>query len=443
MSKIQWTEATWNPTTGCDRVTPGCDHCYALTMAPRLKAMGSAKYQNDGDPKTSGPGFGITEHPDTLTEPLGWRKPRKVFVNSMSDLFHEGVTDEFIALVWQTMGAAPHHTYQILTKRHARLRSWTNRWYSGEIAEPWRVADVPEYPGYRVTTTGKVLGRRGDTRDGLSEDVGELGHRRVTMYREGSPPSGERELVHRLVLAAFVRPPRRGEQACHRNGNANDNRLSNLYWGTQETNWRDRAQHGNRRSYVKLDLEQVAEIRRRCSAGESAYAVARDFPVSDTQVRNIIRGDQWGPEPPEFEFTSLARAVLPCVWLGVSVEDQKRAELRIPALIGTPAAVRFLSCEPLLGPLALSGFGLSDLHWVILGGESGRGARPMDPGWVRDVIEQCHDRGVATFVKQLGAVWAQDTWRAGECVAKSDPKGGNPDAWPRGLNVREYPVVQP
>ena len=90
-SKIEWTEATWSPTTGCDRTSPGCDHCYALTMAKRLKGMGQAKYQNDGDPRTSGPGFGLTIHPDALTIPLRWRKPRRVFVNSMSDLFHEAV----------------------------------------------------------------------------------------------------------------------------------------------------------------------------------------------------------------------------------------------------------------------------------------------------------------------------------------------------------------
>src|SRR5438477_7071638 len=92
---IEWTNATWNPVTGCDRVSPGCDHCYALTLAKRLKAMGSAKYQNDGDPRTSGPGFGVTCHDDALELPLRWRKPRRVFVNSMSDLFHPDVPDEF------------------------------------------------------------------------------------------------------------------------------------------------------------------------------------------------------------------------------------------------------------------------------------------------------------------------------------------------------------
>lgn len=86
-SRIEWTEVTWNPTTGCDRISTGCDHCYALTLAGRLKAMGSAKYQHDGDPRTSGPGFGVA-HESALAAPLRWRAPRTVFVNSMSDLFH-------------------------------------------------------------------------------------------------------------------------------------------------------------------------------------------------------------------------------------------------------------------------------------------------------------------------------------------------------------------
>lgn len=123
-STIEWTTDTWNPVTGCDRVSPGCAHCYALTLAGRLKAMGQAKYQRDGDPKTSGPGFGVTLHPDTLEEPLRWRKPRMVFVNSMSDLFHEGIPDEYIARVFQTMAACPQHVFQILTKRPERMRDW-------------------------------------------------------------------------------------------------------------------------------------------------------------------------------------------------------------------------------------------------------------------------------------------------------------------------------
>jgi hypothetical protein len=121
-SSIEWTDTTWNPTTGCDRVSPGCDRCYALTMAKRLKAMGSAHYQRDGNPATSGPGFGVSVHPDAVNEPLRWRKPRRVFVNSMSDLFHKDIPDEYIAQVFAVMAATPQHTYQILTKRHGRMR---------------------------------------------------------------------------------------------------------------------------------------------------------------------------------------------------------------------------------------------------------------------------------------------------------------------------------
>lgn len=121
-STIEWTEVTWNPTTGCDRVSVGCDNCYALTLAKRLKAMGAVKYQNDGDARTSGPGFGVTVHPQALSAPLSWRQPRLVFVNSMSDLFHARVPLDFVQQVFAVIAATPQHTYQVLTKRAARLR---------------------------------------------------------------------------------------------------------------------------------------------------------------------------------------------------------------------------------------------------------------------------------------------------------------------------------
>lgn len=121
-STIEWTDATWNPTTGCDRISAGCDHCYALTLAKRLKAMGAAKYQADGDPRTSGPGFGVTMHPAALTLPYQWRTPKVVFVNSMSDLFHARVPTDFIKQVFAVMADTSQHTYQVLTKRTSRLR---------------------------------------------------------------------------------------------------------------------------------------------------------------------------------------------------------------------------------------------------------------------------------------------------------------------------------
>jgi protein gp37 len=121
-SSIEWTEVTWNPVTGCDRISAGCDHCYALALAKRLKAMGAAKYQQDGDPRTSGPGFGVAVHPEALDEPYRWRTPRVVFVNSMSDLFHARVPLAFVQSVFEVIADTPQHTYQVLTKRSLRLR---------------------------------------------------------------------------------------------------------------------------------------------------------------------------------------------------------------------------------------------------------------------------------------------------------------------------------
>lgn len=126
-SSIEWTEVTWNPVTGCDRVAAGCDNCYALTLAKRLKAMGAEKYQNDGDPRTSGPGFAVTTHPRALDQPYRWGGSRVVFVNSMSDLFHAKVSLDFVRDVFDVIRDTPQHTYQILTKRATRLRRIADR----------------------------------------------------------------------------------------------------------------------------------------------------------------------------------------------------------------------------------------------------------------------------------------------------------------------------
>lgn len=171
---IEWTEVTWNPVTGCDRVSPGCDNCYALTLAKRLQAMGSPRYQNDGDPRTSGPGFGVACHEDLVDRPLHWRKPRLVFVNSMSDLFHPEVPDDFIGRVFDTMKAADRHTFQILTKRPQRVArmaeqlSWPSNVWMGVSVEDSRY-------GFRIDhlrlTPSKV---RFLSVEPLIGDVGEL-----------------------------------------------------------------------------------------------------------------------------------------------------------------------------------------------------------------------------------------------------------------------------
>ncbi|MCF3138283.1 phage Gp37/Gp68 family protein [Paenarthrobacter sp. AR 02] len=158
-SAIEWTETTWNPTTGCDRISPGCDNCYALTLSKRLKAMGAAKYQLDGDPRTSGPGFGVATHPEALHAPYKWKRPRLVFVNSMSDLFHAKVPLSFIREVFDVMADTPHHTYQVLTKRARRLNriadklEWpTNLWMGVSVESSGqydRILDLAAVPAKR------------------------------------------------------------------------------------------------------------------------------------------------------------------------------------------------------------------------------------------------------------------------------------------------------
>lgn len=155
-SGIEWTEATWNPVTGCDRISAGCDNCYALALSKRLKAMGAMKYQNDGDPRTSGPGFGVTLHPSALEQPRKWRSPRVVFVNSMSDLFHAKVPLSFVRDVFDVVADTPQHTYQVLTKRALRARrladklDWPDNLWLGVSVESaeysHRVGDLRHIP---------------------------------------------------------------------------------------------------------------------------------------------------------------------------------------------------------------------------------------------------------------------------------------------------------
>ncbi|MGI5245058.1 DUF5131 family protein [Dactylosporangium sp. CA-139066] len=303
-TSIEWTHrpgtiaATLNPTTGCDRISAGCDNCYALTMAKRLKGMGQAKYQNDGDPRTSGPGFGLTLHPDVLAEPLRWRDPRTVFVNSMSDLGHARVSREFLARFWAVMAATPQHTYQILTKRPERMA--------------------------RILTDLCDCG---------------AGHAPGVHFR------------------------------------------SAMDWAAT--------------------------------------------PHSPTYIPGVKSTYHTAPWP------------LPNVWLGTSIELDKHTG-RADALRNTPAAIRFISAEPLLGPLA--SLDLTGIDWLILGGESGSGSRPLDLGWLRELIAMAREAGTAVFVKQLGAVWASDTSWGGQLVSRTDKKGGDWTFWPDDLRIRQFPA---
>ncbi len=274
-SKIEWTDETWSPVTGCTRVSAGCDHCFARRMAKRL--AGRFGYPKD-EP------FAVTLHPSKLDAPLRWRKPRRVFVVSMGDLFHPDVPSIFLCEVFAVMAASPTHTFQILTKRPERMRDWLTR----------------------------------------------------------------------------------------------------------------------------------------------------------------------GPDP---------MWPFPNVWLGVSVEDQDAAEERIPLLLDTPAAVRFVSCEPLLGPVDLDQWTVRDLSecctehmpwlrqpddpgdgppsggldWVIAGGESGPRARPAHPDWFRGLRDQCQAAGVAFHFKQHGAseFIPAGHWRA-DWADRSARDAANWHRWPDG-----------
>ena len=250
------------------------DHCYALTLAKRLKAMGQAKYQNDGDPRTSGPGFGVTMHEDALEEPLRWRTSRLVFLNSMSDIAHARVGRSFIARTWAVMALTRRHTFQVLTKRPKRLATLTT--------DPCFLDEVAR---------------------------------------------------HATDLIAS-RPWQR---------------------------W-------------QLDL--------------GGHRLAGDSGIGGGWTTNPTPdGNLWAPPWP-----------LPNVWIGTSIESDDYT-WRADILRRVAASTRFLSLEPLLGPLP--SLDLTGIDWVIAGGESGPAHRPVDMAWVRDIRDRCTSSNVAFFFKLL------------------------------------------
>lgn len=499
---IAWTDATWNPLRArpfvveagkadgwhCEHVSEGCRNCYAetLNVAQRWDRGTGLAYTRPNREKVE-----VYLDEATLTQPLRWRKPRKVFVCSMTDLFGEWVTDEMLDRVFAVMALRPDVVFQVLTKRPERMRA-----YVSDPQTPFRVAraidartvaanvestphcvePVPGFPGYFVANSGvfytaksgtnclqcgeplgdhprsKFCGSKckaldyyhrkqgNKTREEkpsrlvpLAPDSGEQGHERVTLFRSGER---HRVSVHRTVLAVFDRPPRGDEQGCHRDGNPRNNHIANLQWGSQAENWNDRRRHGNGHSH-----------------GERQTVVA---PI------------HWP---------------LPNCWKGTSVEDQAAADRRVAELLATPAAVRFLSCEPLLGPIAFARIPsdhagadfISALHgcywndgsvpdqvapseridWVIAGGESGSGARPCDLAWVRSIVAQCKAASVPAFVKQLGAKPYTSDLNAPAApievmrsVVQPDGSvhyrlrhshGGDMAEWPDDLRVRDFP----
>ncbi|WP_249696511.1 phage Gp37/Gp68 family protein [Stappia sp. WLB 29] len=301
-TSISWTDATWNPLAGCSRVSEGCRNCYAEAMAARFNKPGQwgeglATMVRTPDGRSAPRWTGeVRFNEGALGQPLRWRKPRRIFVNSTSDLFHEAVPDEWIDKVFAVMALSPQHTFQILTKRPERMREYMQ---------------------------------------GVQSNIPNLG----------------RMPLERIHLAA----------AAHMEGDGG----------------------------VMDMLKERGNV----------YSLYLDAP--------------WP---------------LHNVWLGVSVEDQVTADVRIPYLLATPAAVRFISAEPLLGPVDLASsidlpggyeevfpLGIPPerrdelegpkpprLDWVIVGGESGPRARPMHPDWVRKIRDQCTDAAVPFHFKQWG-----------------------------------------
>lgn len=286
---IEWTDATWNPVVGCSLVSPGCTHCYAMGQAARIvrcsEGLNRASTYDGTVETVKGravwTGKVALASDATLTQPLRWKRPRRIFVNSMGDLFHEDVPDEWIDRVFAVMALSPQHTYQILTKRSARMRAYF--------------------------TDPRVMGR-----------------------------------IARVLLDAVI---------------------------------------------------------------EGSVPV-RDMAKPSWPVISI------GADIDEPDDIALRAWPLPNLWLGVSAEDQRRADERIPDLLATPAAIRFVSAEPLLGPIdfmkswevknGLLRLAFPALDWIIVGGESGKGARPMHPDWARAIRDQCAAAGTTFFFKQWG-----------------------------------------
>jgi protein gp37 len=303
-SDIEWTDKVWNPVRGCSLVSQGCKNCYAMRQARRMSGPGQP-YEGLTVLNATGPTWTgkVVCDESKLDEPLHWKKPCRIFVNSMGDLFHEDVPFTFIDQVFAAMALCPQHIFQILTKRPARMLEY----FSCDTGLEWKGTN------------------------GLAD-----------------APAPRKDAI---AVMAFE-----------------------MYQGADR--------------------------------------------FTDNEM--MIQDKRWP---------------LPNVWLGVSVEDQKTADERIPLLLQTPAAVRWVSYEPALGPVGLGrlvwfkeGFsdpdfqeksmGRSRLDWVVCGGESGPGARPMHPDWARSVRDQCVAAGVPFFFKQWGQFSPDECGPRGEWVRR-------------------------
>lgn len=299
---IQWTDATWNPLRGCSRVSKGCEHCYAETVAHRFSGPG-APFEGLITVGKKGPRWNgnIMLVPEKLKQPLRWTRERMVFVNSMSDLFHENVSFDYIAAVFGVMAEAKTHTFQVLTKRPQRAKEFF-QWLHG-AAFGNSCADDAFLP-YKQYEVGICLDK----------------------------------------AAALTKHPKL-----------------------------------HHKKFPKWPLENV--------------------------------------------------------WLGVSAEDQKTADTRVPILLECPAAVHWVSYEPALGPVNFGPW-VNDLHWIVVGGESGAGSRPFDWRWAQNVVLSCHKTNTKVFVKQLGT---KPIMKGSGMPKPKKYKGSDMAEWPQVIQVREYP----
>ena len=423
---IEWTDATWNPVTGCTKISPGCKNCYAERMTLRLKAMGQPRYAN---------GFQVTTHADALTIPLHWRKPRRIFVNSMSDLFHQDVPDEFIDRVFAVMALCRQHTFQCLSKRPQRMLEYINKARS-------RVAALVYNERYEQGTSTALFGgewgirnrRRGsDLAADETARTGRKGRRRLSQGSHSESVPARKSRIHdarRLSVGDHHNTESQDSGQCSSSclgepERFNTGRLNNQPQERQEVR-QPTGESGTRY------LPRAAETR----VGSTPYQQAssqRLSPPEDTPDRSGcdrdqkiegIRDDDQGHrgEVPDVGSSNLGNLCapeleahltwpLPNVILGVSVEDQQRADERIPKLLECPAALHFLSAEPLLGELDVSPWLPVDtiggvemeplIRWVIVGAESGPRRRPTETAWIRSLRDQCEAAGTPFLLKQM------------------------------------------
>jgi protein gp37 len=367
---IEWTDATWNPVTGCTKVSPGCDNCYAETFAERWRGIPGHHFEN---------GFDVQLRPDKLDQPLKWKKPRKIFVNSMSDLFHQDVPDEYIARVFAVMALTPQHTYQLLTKRHGRMRSLLSR--SGFFDEVRETAHHDHYMDLNEKWFDRL-----DRRDwplsnvwlGVSVEDQKRADLRIPALIE--TPAAVRflscePLLGPVDLTTWMPP------------------TSPMQPSAAPKSWADWVWP----EFVPIRVrEQIQDFwSEDWGRGPRAWLANMSEQGAPPFGAVVTMGNGFGPNPEPVTgryvhaWNNIGRLVL---------DDGEFAYTSF----STPEVRR-----------------LRNIDWVIVGGESGRNARPMHQQWARDLRDQCQNAGVAFLFKQWGE-WGPAPWKLAREAGESD-----------------------